>query len=89
MLQGSVLHPLSIYLNDLPDTMDYSEVALYADVVMYFSNAETALVQANINSELTLLPIGTANSGLISEPKCQSMVLAAVKGIEGVNEIPA
>ena len=64
---------------------------MYADVVMYFSNAETALVQANINSELALLPIGTANSGLISKPKCQSMVQAAVKGIEGVidNEIPA
>ena len=58
--------------------MDYFEVALYAnDIAMYFLNADTAYVRANINSDLTLLSRWAASNGCrINVPKCQFMVLA-------------
>ena len=43
-------------MNDLPGTMNFSQIALFADdIAMYFSNADAVLVQTNINSDLALL----------------------------------
>ena len=78
--QRSVLGPLlfSIYMNDLPGTMNFSQIALFADdIAMYFSNGDAVLVQTNINSDLALLSHWAADNGFrINVSKFQSMVLA-------------
>ena len=78
--QASVLGPLlfSIYMNDLPANICNSQIALFADdIAMYVTNADTALVQAHINSDLaSLSQWATTNGFKINISKCQSMVLA-------------
>ena len=78
--QRSVLGPLlfSIYMNDLPGTMNFSQIALFADdIAMYFSNGDAVFVQTNINSDLALLSHWAADNGFrINVSKFQSMVLA-------------
>ena len=58
--------------------MCHSQIALFADdIAMYVTNADTALIQAHINSDLALLPQwATTNGFKINISKCKSMVLA-------------
>ena len=51
-------------MNNLPGTMNFSQIALFADdIAMHFSNADAVLVQANIDSDLALLYHWAAYNG--------------------------
>ena len=66
------------FMNDLPGTTNFSQIALFADeIALYFSNGDAVLVQTNINSDLALLSHWVAdNQFRINVSKFQSMVLA-------------
>ena len=66
------------FMNDLPGTTNFSQIALFADeIALYFSNGDAVLVQTNINSDLALLSHWIAdNQFRINVSKFQSMVLA-------------
>ena len=65
-------------MNDLPVNICHSQIALFAvDIAVYVTNADTALIQAHINSNLaSLSQWATTNGVKINISKCQSMVLA-------------
>ena len=55
VVQGSILGPLLliIYMNDLPDVLQFCQVTIYADdIVLYLVSKSTADLQCNINADL-------------------------------------
>ena len=53
--QGSILGPLLfiIYMNDLPDVLQFCPVTLYADdTVLYLASKSAADLQRKINADL-------------------------------------
>ena len=53
--QGSILGPLLfiIYMNDLPDVLQFCQVTLYADdAVLYLASKSAADLQHKINADL-------------------------------------
>jgi len=76
--QGSVLGPhlFDIFINDLFHNITKAKISAYADdKQLYFSNANTRIVQKTLNSELAVVSSWITDNGLLLNPeKCKSLI---------------
>ena len=76
--QGSILGPLwfSLYVTDLPDCLQNSEVLVYAyDTVIYYSASDTSQLIRMLNEELKLLESWSRKNDLYIHRKKTEYVL--------------
>ena len=92
--QGSILGPVlfSLYINDLPSCINFSNVIMYADdTVIFFSSAQLMEVELKLNMELTSLSEWLCgNKLLLNLKKTEFMVFGTQQrlhrqGIEGID----
>ena len=76
--QGSILGPVlfSLYVNDLPDAIKSSHVAMFADDTKLFKNIKSVRDSEKLQSDLRHLETWLENSGLkFDETKCKTQCL--------------
>ena len=92
--QGSILGPVlfSLYINDLPSCINFSNVIMYADdTVIFFSSAQLMEAEFKLNMELTSLSEWLCgNKLLLNLKKAEFMVFGTQQrlyrqGIEGID----
>ena len=92
--QGSILGPVlfSLYINDLPSCINFSNVIMYADdTIIFFSSAQLMEVELKLNMELTSLSEWLCgNKLLLNLNKTEFMVFGTQQrlhrqGIEGID----
>ena len=73
--QGSILGPVlfSLYVNDLPDTVTSSHVAMFADDTKLFKNIKSVKDSEQLQNDLKHLETWSEESGLnFNETKCKT-----------------
>ena len=72
--QGSILGPILLYVNDLPDVVNNAKVASFADDTKLFKCVDSHIDGASIQSDLDNLEEWPTSSELVfnqNECKCQ------------------
>ena len=86
--QGSCLGPLLfiIYLNDLPLSIEYSQVNMYADdTSLSFSSKHILTINERVNEDLKCLKIWLAGNNLsINVAKTNSLVIGSRKKLKDI-----
>ena len=79
--QGSILGPLlfSIYINDLPDSLENCTVSVYADdTIIYYSSPSAAELEQNLNTDLRNIAEWLhANRLTLNVKKSKSMLIGS------------
>ena len=92
--QGSILGPVlfTLYINDLPSCINFSNVIMYADdTVIFFSSAQLMEVELKLNMELTSLSEWLCGNKLLLNLKKTEFVVFGTQqrlcrqGIEGID----
>ena len=92
--QGSILGPVlfSLYINDLPSCINFSNVIMYADdTVIFFSSAQLMEVELKLNMELTSLSQWLCGNKLLLNLKITEFMVFGTQqrlhrqGIEGID----
>ena len=85
--QGSILGPVlfTLYINDLPSCINFSNVIMYADDTIFFSSAQLMEEELKLNMELTSLSEWLCgNKLLLNLKKTETDFLYSCRqGIEG------
>ena len=84
--QGSNLGPLlfMIYINDLPNCLQHSSVALYADdTCIYFSGERISQIETKLNTDLEYVSKWLkCNHLVLNSNKCEAMIICLHKRVK-------